>query len=272
MNRRFLSIFTITSCIAVFASGHHGARAAEPHLDRDNRKAFAATTVSDVLSLLFPGRQAQVSSDLRLEAPFIVTPDGIASVRVTARTHSVKAIAIVTWDNKRPLNTLVRLREADGYFATRIRLERTSQVTAYVATSRGLFSASSVVKVISGASGMHPVEHGRRSSDLGKRREVTMMRARKRPGGSDVQVLVRHPMLAAAEHFASKHGTVSDHYIETLAFRLNGRLVARALLSTNIAENPLTAIGLKNTKAGDQVVAAWIDNKGHHGRAMISID
>jgi sulfur-oxidizing protein SoxY len=64
-------------------------------------------------------------------------------------------IAIVTRNSPAPLNTYVTLSDAEGYYSTRIRMERSSIVTAYVRASGQLYSASTYIKVNRGGYGMH---------------------------------------------------------------------------------------------------------------------
>lgn len=237
------------------------------------RAALVAETVPEVLAELFPGMRPEPHRGVRLEAPLIVARDGTVLIKVSAKIDQIEAIAIVTNNNRQPLNAVIKLRKADPYFATRIKLEQTSQLTAYVATANGLFSASSLVKLSSAAYGIDQkaqVQQAVTTPLLSD--EVTKLRIRRRGDRSKVQVLIRHPMKRAVADPKNNSASTGDHYVETMTFELNGELVARAMLGPNIAENPLITIAATNTKQGDNLVVGWSDNQGHQGQAAQSID
>lgn len=116
--------------------------------------AFSAGSVADVLSALFGDSQVIPSDAVRIEAPLQATKGKAVSYKVSCDLNGVEMIAIVTANNRHPLNTYVSLFDADGYYSTRIKMEQTSMVTAYIKTGGGLYSASTHIKVSYGGYGM----------------------------------------------------------------------------------------------------------------------
>jgi predicted secreted protein len=117
--------------------------------------AFSARSVADVLKALFVDTRVIPSDAVKIDAPLQATKGQAISYKVSCELGGVETIAIVTANNRHPLNTYVNLFDADGYYSTRIRLEQTSMVTAYIKTGSGLYSASTHIKVSRGGYGMH---------------------------------------------------------------------------------------------------------------------
>jgi predicted secreted protein len=103
--------------------------------------------------MLFPGMEAEQSELVRLSAPYLTMSHQATTVGVDYDSGRAQAIAITATNAKHPLVALAKFHDAAGGFATRMRLERTSRVNAYVLTARGPFAASRIVKVTRGGYG-----------------------------------------------------------------------------------------------------------------------
>lgn len=153
MERRlFLKSAAALGVPIVAGSGNFLARLAAAS-DRKVRVVFEATREDEIVNILFSGMEAEPSEHVRLAAPYITTPHQAAAVRVSYNSEPAQAIAITTTNAKHPLVALAMFHVAAGGFGTRIRLDRTSPVNAYVLTARGLFTSSRVVKVTRGGYG-----------------------------------------------------------------------------------------------------------------------
>jgi sulfur-oxidizing protein SoxY len=117
--------------------------------------AFAARSEADVLMALFGSTDALPGKDVRIEAPVQSMQDKATPIKVWCDLDEVTMIAIVTRRNPFPLNTYIRLFAAAGYYSTRIRLEQSSLVTAYVQAGGQVYSAAAQIKVTQGGYGMH---------------------------------------------------------------------------------------------------------------------
>ncbi|MEN8133312.1 MAG: thiosulfate oxidation carrier protein SoxY [Pseudomonadota bacterium] len=117
--------------------------------------AFAARSETDVLTALFENTRSTPSGAVKIKAPILAMPGKAIAFKVLCDLDGVEMIAIVTANNRHPLNTYVSLFDADGYYNTRLRLEQTSMVTAYVKTGGELYSASTYIKVSRGGYGMY---------------------------------------------------------------------------------------------------------------------
>jgi predicted secreted protein len=102
------------------------------------------------LHLLFGTDNASLSKEVRIEAPLQGTRGKGVPISVHAGLIDVEAIAIVTRNNARPLNCVVRLTGADAYYSAPIRIEQSSAVAAYIKTGANLYYASTDVKVSAG--------------------------------------------------------------------------------------------------------------------------
>jgi sulfur-oxidizing protein SoxY len=117
------------------------------------RNAFEATNEADVLRLLFGAQGATPNAGVKIEAPLLAMYAKGVAVKVQCELEGVELIALVTRNNQHPLNDVVRLAGAVGYFNTRIRLERSSPVVAYVKAGDALYSATASVKLSRGGYG-----------------------------------------------------------------------------------------------------------------------
>ncbi len=99
----------------------------------------------------------------------------------------------------------------------------------------------------------------------------TRMRTKKAPDGTEVLVLVNHPMETGQRTDAKTKEKIPAHWIQKMSFFLNGKEVAVADLGVAISKDPLVSVKLKGAKAGDKVKATWSDNKGETGEAEATI-
>ena len=121
------------------------------------RDAFAAATEADAVRALFGNLRAVSDGALKIEAPLQVRDGQPVSVKVSTDLDSIEMIAVVTANNPNPLVTYVRVSGAVESYRTRIKVEKTSQVTAYVKAAGRLHSASAAVKVTAGGYGVNVI-------------------------------------------------------------------------------------------------------------------
>jgi sulfur-oxidizing protein SoxZ len=101
----------------------------------------------------------------------------------------------------------------------------------------------------------------------------TQLRAGIKDGAAEVKVRVSHPM-ETGQRPDPKDATkkVPAHFIQKMAFSLNGKEVAVADMSQAVSRDPLFIVRLKGAKAGDKVKVSWSDNKGEKGDAEATIN
>lgn len=121
----------------------------------ETMEVFTATSEAQVLKTLFGEARPIPDGAVRIEAPIQAMQGKPVPVKVSCVLDHVSMIAIVTANNRYPLNTYVKLIKAGGYYSTRIRMEQSSMVTAYVMANGDLFSAAMHIKVNRGGYGMH---------------------------------------------------------------------------------------------------------------------
>ncbi len=117
--------------------------------------AFAARSKTDVLYALFGDTWAIPSGAVKIDAPIQAMQVRAILFKVWCDLDGVEMIAIVTANNRHPLNTYVSLFAAHGYYSTHLRIERTSIVTAYIKSGGELYSASTYIKMSLGGYGMY---------------------------------------------------------------------------------------------------------------------
>jgi sulfur-oxidizing protein SoxZ len=76
---------------------------------------------------------------------------------------------------------------------------------------------------------------------------------------TEVQALIKHPMDSGFGKDADGK-LIPAHYIETLSFEHNGKLVFSADWGPTVARQPYVKFSFKGGKVGDTIAAKWTDN------------
>ncbi len=95
----------------------------------------------------------------------------------------------------------------------------------------------------------------------------TRIRTKTQDGATEVLVLVNHPMETGQRVDPKTKEKVPAHFIQKMAFTLNGKEVAVADLGVAVSKDPLVGVKIKGAKAGDKVKVTWSDNKGESNSA-----
>ncbi len=117
------------------------------------KPAFEAKSTDDVVKNLYAGMSAAQSKDIQIKAPLQAENGAVVPVTVTTSLPT-ESIAVTVKGNDQPLAMSVDLSGgATGYLKTRIKMAKTSDVTAYVKSGGKLFMATQNVKVTVGGCG-----------------------------------------------------------------------------------------------------------------------
>lgn len=79
-------------------------------------------------------------------------------------------------------------------------------------------------------------------------------------GVTEVQALIKHPMDSGFLKDADNK-LIPAHYIETLSFTHNGKVVFSADWGPMVARQPYVKFSFKGGKVGDAITAQWTDSK-----------
>ena len=116
--------------------------------------AFEAKGVDKTMSALFGKAGTTDSKDIKIKAPDIAENGAVVPVSVTTGISGIESISILAASNPSPLTSSFNLgSNAEGYVSTRIKVRKTSKVTAVVKAGGKLFTASKDVKVTIGGCG-----------------------------------------------------------------------------------------------------------------------
>lgn len=89
----------------------------------------------------------------------------------------------------------------------------------------------------------------------------TRIRAALKDGGTELRMLLSHPMENGLRKDA-EGALVPAHFITELSVRRNGELVLAADFGPSISTNPYLAVSLAGGAVGDEIVVSWRDNRG----------
>jgi sulfur-oxidizing protein SoxY len=115
--------------------------------------AFEAKSVVDALSGVGVSTTT-ASADISIKAPDIAENGAVVPVSVTTSIAGVSSISILAEKNGSPLTAHFNLKgSAQGFVATRIKMQKTSAIIAVVKADGKAFSARKEVKVTIGGCG-----------------------------------------------------------------------------------------------------------------------
>ena len=118
------------------------------------KAAFEATDSNVALQASLGSSDASQSSDIKLKAPDIAENGAVVPITVTSDIANTEAISIIVAENATPLAATFNLgATTKGFVSTRIKMGKTSDVTAVVKAGGKLYSTSKNVKVTIGGCG-----------------------------------------------------------------------------------------------------------------------
>ena len=118
-----------------------------------SKAAFEAETQDMAMGALYEANPS-ASADVTLKAPDIAENGAVVPISVKSSLSGVTSIAIFVAGNPLPLAAQFTIPEGTlANVSCRIRMGKTSDVTAVVTTASGAFSASKEVKVTIGGCG-----------------------------------------------------------------------------------------------------------------------
>jgi len=119
-----------------------------------NQKAFHSEFVDPAVEGLFGSKDAKPSVEIELKAPTIAENGALVPITVRTDLPNVTRIAIAVHENPRPLAAAFELSPLSvADVATRVRMAKTTDVTAYVESDGQLYSVTQQVKVTIGGCG-----------------------------------------------------------------------------------------------------------------------
>ncbi|WP_136681029.1 thiosulfate oxidation carrier protein SoxY [Neptunomonas sp. XY-337] len=119
-----------------------------------NKSAFEAKDQTAAMKALLGAENAENSSEVTLKAPDIAENGAVVPVTVSSTLADVESMSVFIQDNPSPLAAEFMVPAGTAAnVATRVRMGKTSKVTAVVKAGGKLYSASKEVKVTIGGCG-----------------------------------------------------------------------------------------------------------------------
>ena len=118
------------------------------------KAAFEAKDSKAALEASMGSSSATESADIKLKAPDIAENGAVVPITVTSEIANTEAISVIVAENGTPLAATFNLgATTTGLVSTRIKMGKTSDVTAVVKAGGKLYSTSKNVKVTIGGCG-----------------------------------------------------------------------------------------------------------------------
>jgi sulfur-oxidizing protein SoxY len=143
-----------TASVALLGFGHLAfAPAFAAANDSYPEEAFRQKNEADAIKALY-GRTAEPSDKIKLDAPEIAENGGVVPVSVTTTLDKVSSISFFVAENPNALAASYRIPEGTlPSVANRLKMAKTTRLTAIVEADGRLYSASKDVKVTVGGCG-----------------------------------------------------------------------------------------------------------------------
>jgi thiosulfate oxidation carrier complex protein SoxZ len=189
---------------------------------------------------------------------------------VRARLDKVESITIV--GDKNPNRIIAHYRlgpRLQPYLATRVRLARSSDVSALVKANGTLHQATRHLQASTGGCG-DPEPGPDASPARATIPDHFLMKTAKDDEGLVVRVLIHHPMLPP--HKDPMTGApVSGLYIQQVTAQLNGKTVLIGDWSSGVSRDPYLSFKIRQAARGDVIRVNWADNAGHLGASQVTL-
>ena len=118
------------------------------------KDAFAQKTEADAIKALYAGKTPEPSDKVHLDAPEIAENGAVVPISVSTTLPGVTSIAILVSQNPFPLAANYPIPAGTSpMVANRLKMAKTSNVVALVASGDKVFSATKEVKVTVGGCG-----------------------------------------------------------------------------------------------------------------------
>ncbi len=118
------------------------------------KAAFEAKDTKSALEASLGSSSTTESSDIKLKAPDIAENGAVVPITVTSKIANTEAISLIVAKNATPFAATFNLgATTKGVVSTRIKMGKTSDVTAVVKAGGKLYSTSKNVKVTIGGCG-----------------------------------------------------------------------------------------------------------------------
>lgn len=153
MKRRTFLKGTVASSALAVAAGAGLLRSGQVLAAEWPAAAFGAKDVAAASKAAF-GSEGADSKDIKIKAPLQAENGAVVPVKVETSLADVKSIAIMVAENPSPLATKVDFSgDAVGYYSTRVKMGKTSDILVYVNSGGKVLKASAMVKVTVGGCG-----------------------------------------------------------------------------------------------------------------------
>ena len=153
MKRRTFLKGTVASSALAVAAGAGLLRSGQVLAAEWSAAAFGAKDVASASKAAF-GSEGTDSKDIKIKAPLQAENGAVVPVKVETSLADVKSIAIMVAKNPSPLATKVDFSgDAVGYYSTRVKMGKTSDILVYVNSGGKVLKASAMVKVTVGGCG-----------------------------------------------------------------------------------------------------------------------
>jgi len=118
------------------------------------KSAFGAKSVGDALSALLGSNSVTATEEITIKTPDIAENGAVVPVTVSTTIPNPESISILVEKNTSPLAFNAGLTDkVDGFVVMRVKMAKTSNVTAVIKAGGKLYGASKNVKVTLGGCG-----------------------------------------------------------------------------------------------------------------------
>lgn len=223
-----------------------------------NVAAFSAATQEDAIQMMFAAEPV-VSDDIHLQVPRVAVDGSVVPVSVTVSLANVESISLFLEGSPNPLVAEFMLPEGtQAEVLTRIRMAKTTVVTAVVKADGQLLSASQEVEVKSIAK-LAPLPTEANMTD------IMAVRAKMKGEATQVKLAINHPMQNGLSSDEATGELTSAAFLQEITVLHGEKTVFEANLGINIAANPFIGFSFIGAVSDDELIINWVENTGKTG-------
>jgi sulfur-oxidizing protein SoxY len=233
-------------------------------------QTFSAASPAEAIKAVLGTDQSSPDQAVELNITETVEMADMVPLSVRARLDNVESITIVGDKNPNPIIAHYRLDpRLQPYLATRVRLARSSDVTALVKANGTLHRATRHVQASIGGCG-DPEPGPDASPASAVIPDHFLMKTAKDDEGLVVRVLIHHPMISPRKE-PTDGASASGLYIQQVTAQVNGKTVLIGDWSAGVSRDPYLSFKIRQAVPGDVIRVSWTDNAGRHGASQVTV-
>lgn len=237
---------------------------ADPNQAVWNEAAFSADNPEAALRALW-GRTLASKGDITLKMPGVVSDGSVVPVTLRTDIANVDAISLFVEGGASPLVAeFIIPAGTRAAVKTRIRLEKSTRLTAIVKAEGKLYSTSRACRVLHNGTGCPDgvcITAGKIDVTARVNEDVTRVRLK----------AYHVPLSEIADDEVTEQSS-TDIALKSVAVRHQGKVVFTGHFGTAISQDAYIEFEFEGAAKADELTVSWLETSGHTGAEVIRVE